>query len=105
MQTIPLALVPSQKLSVQLGGQTCVISIKQRSTGLYLDLSANSVPMLIGCLCRDRTAMVRSLYLGFSGDLTFIDTQGTSDPDYTGVGVRFILAYLTPTELIPFQIV
>jgi hypothetical protein len=37
--------------------------------------------------------------VGFIGDLIFIDTQGTSDPNYTGLGSRFLLAYLSPTDL------
>ncbi|MCP1257899.1 phage baseplate plug family protein [Acetobacter lambici] len=27
------------------------------------------------------------------GDLAFADTQGTQDPDYTGLGSRFVLVY------------
>jgi hypothetical protein len=43
--------------------------------------------------------MVRETYLGFIGDLSFTDTQGTSDPVYTGLGSRFVLLYLEASDL------
>jgi hypothetical protein len=42
---------------------------------------------------------VRDLYLGFSGDLFFADTQGTNDPYYTDLGTRYLLVYVTPGEV------
>jgi hypothetical protein len=40
---------------------------------------------------------VRDEYLGFIGDLAFFDTQGMTDPDWTGLGSRYILGYFFPT--------
>jgi hypothetical protein len=42
---------------------------------------------------------VRSLWLGFSGDLMFSDTQGSSDPSSPGLGTRYLLFYLTSDDL------
>lgn len=100
MRTIPLQAVPSQTLSVLLGGQNCQISVYQKSTGMYLDLSINNAPMLTTVMCRDRVKLIRQPYHGFAGDLAFVDTQGFSDPDYTGLGGRFALVYLEPLDLI-----
>jgi hypothetical protein len=50
-------------------------------------------------LCHDRVRLVRSAYLGFVGDLAFVDTQGHADPQYQDLGSRFVLAYLEPLEL------
>ena len=100
MKTIPLQSVPSQTLSVLLGGQNCQIAVYQKSTGLYLDLSINNAPLLTTVMCRDRVRLVRQTYHGFAGDLTFVDTQGFSDPSYTGLGGRFILVYLEGLDLI-----
>lgn len=94
MQIVPLLAIPSQTFNVVLGGQNCVISVYQRSTGLYLDLTVNNVPTLNAQICRDRTLLVRLTYLGFAGDLIFMDTAGTSDPVYSGLGTRFKLLYL-----------
>lgn len=90
---IPLQAVPSQRFTVQLGSQSCVIAVYQKSTGLYLDLAVGSIPVVTGALCRDRAWIIRDGYLGFSGDLAFVDTQGTDDPTYEGLGARFQLVW------------
>ncbi|WP_313622832.1 phage baseplate plug protein [Achromobacter sp.] len=99
MKGIPLKRVPAQTLSVMLNGQNCQISVYQKSTGVYLDLWLNNSPIVTSVLCHDRVRLVRSEYLGFLGDLTFVDTQGHADPEYLGFGSRFVLAYMEPLEL------
>lgn len=103
MQIIPTQAIPSQTLTVQLADQNCQIKIGQKSTGLFIDLYVNSILIIGGVLCENLNRIVRSLYLGFVGDLTFIDNQGSDDPDYSGLGDRFSLAYLTTDELPPGQ--
>jgi hypothetical protein len=93
-QRIPIIATANQTLSVTLGGQFCKITIIQRNGYVYLSLNANNVDVLNTRMCRDRTALVRGSHLSFRGDLAFIDTRGTSDPDYTGFGVRYQLVYL-----------
>lgn len=92
-QVIPLVAQPSQALSVQLGEQACDISIYQKSTGLFLDLSVAGVPVLTAKLCLNGVGLVQYAYLGFVGQLAFVDTQGSDDPTYDGLGARFILVY------------
>lgn len=103
MQVIPISAAPSQRLSVTLGGQNCVINIYQKSTGVYADLFIGGNALLTAVLCHDRDFIVRYTYLGFSGDLSFIDTQGTTDPDYTLFGTRYLFVYLTPDEVTSFS--
>jgi hypothetical protein len=90
---IPLSATPSQSLAIQLGGKSCRISVYQKRTGLFIDLSVNDVVVLPGVLGRDRTWLVRGAHIGFPGDLTFIDSQGATDPVYTGLGSRFSLVW------------
>ena len=99
MLVIPVAAKPSQKLSVLLAGQNCQINVYQKTTGLYLDLAINNVPVKSGIVCRDRVRLIRHPYLGFIGDLMFADTQGTSDPSSDGLGSRFLLVYLEAADL------
>ena len=54
-----------------------------------------------GVICENLNRIVRSLYLGFAGDLAFIDNQGSTDPVYTGLGTRYSLAYIEADELLP----
>lgn len=99
MIVIPINPVPSQTMSVALNGQACQLSIYQKSTGMFMDVYVSGSPVVLGELCHDRCRIVRESYLGLVGDLVFFDTEGKIDPDYSGLGDRFILGYLTPAEL------
>lgn len=91
---IPIIATPNQSLTVNLGGQMCKITVIQRGDNVYLSLIANNINILTNTLCRDRVNLVRDSYLPFVGMLAFIDTQGYSDPDYSGFGSRYKLAYI-----------
>lgn len=104
MQVVPLQPVASQSLQVQLDGQDCAINVYQKAFptptgGIYLDLYVSGVLIIGGAFCENLNRLVRDLYLGFSGDLCFFDTQGTSDPVYTGLGSQYVLIYLEPQDL------
>lgn len=96
---IPLAAIPAQQLTVTLGGQSCVISIYQKTTGLYFDLTVNGAPVVIGVLALNLTFIVREPYLGFIGDLAFNDTIGSDDPTYDGLGMRYVLLWYDASEI------
>ena len=93
IQIIPITAVPAQNFTVQLGSQNCAISLYQKNTGLFFDLTVNSNPCVNSVLCLNLVGLVRESYYGFTGQLAFFDTQGTSDPTYTGLGSRFLLVY------------
>jgi len=87
-----------------LGGQSARMSIYQNSTGLFIDVYVNDELIIGGVVCENENRIVRSLYLGFIGDLAFFDTAGTEDPRYakeatSGLGTRFLLLYLTPADI------
>lgn len=92
-ERVPLNAVPSQVLSVQLGAQSCRIAVRQRRTGVFVDLYVQDSPIALGMKAIDRTYLVRAAYTGFIGDLFFVDTQGESDPSYEGLGSRWQLAW------------
>lgn len=93
VERIPLNAVPSQVLSVQLGGQSCRIGVRQRRTGLFVDLYVQDTPIALGMKAIDRKFLVRAAYRGFEGDIFFVDTQGENDPSYEGLGSRWQLAW------------
>lgn len=99
MLVIPLQPTPSQQISVQLASQNCRINVYQKTFGVFCDLYVGNTLIIGGVICENLNRIVRSLYLGFSGDLTFIDTQGRDDPFYTGLGTRWLLLYLAPSDL------
>lgn len=99
MMIVPLQAVPSQTLSIALDNQNCQINVYQRLFGLFFDLYVDSVLVIGGVLCLNMTKLVRSLYLGFTGDFAFMDLQGSTDPVYSGLGARYQLLYLETTDL------
>lgn len=100
-QIVPLTTAPSQQLTVTLGSQICTIRVFTKSINVpisppgtivtdppvyenanpvFVDLYVNDAAIVLGVLALDRTRLAINGYLGFVGDLAFIDTQGTSDP-------------------------
>lgn len=106
-QIVPLTTAPSQRLTVTLGTQACVITLYTKSINapyrephtlisdppiyrntdpLFLDLDVvpagggDAAQIIAGVICHNATRIVRDTYLGFIGDLAFFDTQGTDDP-------------------------
>jgi hypothetical protein len=92
-QTIPLTTVASQSFTTLLGSQQCSITVYQLSTGLYCDIVASNNTVVNTMLCLNLVGLVREAYLGFTGQLFFYDTQGTSDPYFSGLGTRYQLVY------------
>lgn len=100
MLIIPLQAVPNQTLTVTLNNQVTQLNVYQTFEALFIDVLVENTLIIGGVIAENLNRIVRSLYLGFSGDLTFYDNQnGDLDPVYTGLGARFSLLYLTPDEV------
>lgn len=90
---IPLAATPLQTLAVQLGDQSCRVAIRQRRTGVFVDLYEQDRPVALGVKALDRVVLVRGPALQFDGRLFFVDTQGNEPPRYDGLGTRWLLLW------------
>lgn len=98
-EIVPLQAFASQQVQVQLNGQAVTLNIFQQAYGLYVDVFVGATAIIQGVIAENLNRIVRSTYLGFQGDLAFWDTQGTEDPIYTGLGTRWQLVYIDPTDL------
>ena len=99
MQIVPLQAVPNQAVLTSLNGQTVQLNVYQKRTGLFMDIFVSNSVVLTGVLCRNTTLMVMDAYLGFVGDLTWLDNQGNNNPDFTGLDGRYSLVYLLPSDI------
>ena len=99
MLIIPISALPNQQFSVTLTGQNCVINLYQKSTGVFLDLTVGDVIICQGALVLGQSLIVKNTYRGFVGNLMIMDTQGFTDPDYTGFGDRYQLYYVEESDL------
>jgi hypothetical protein len=98
-QIVPLQAVPNQTLQVQLDGQPCIINLYQTAYALFIDLYVGNSLIACGVICENLNRIVRYAYRGFVGDLAFVDTQGSTDPVYTGLGSRYQLLYFDENAL------
>lgn len=98
MQSVPLQPIPSQSTKVVLGGQNCQLLINQKPQGIFIDMNVDGVDIVTSVIARDAVPLVCREYTGFIGNLIFIDTQGSDDPSYEGLGDRWALVYLTAEE-------
>jgi hypothetical protein len=117
MLTLPLAAVPSQNFAAALEGQAVSFSLYLLGAGaaaaLFLDLIVNGSPVFTARQARAYGALPSTTapfmlagrhYLGFQGDLLFLDTQANAnvpaeDPVFTGLGTRWLLLYFSEADL------
>lgn len=100
VEQIPLAAVPSQTLAVVLDGQAAQIELRQNGGNIYFSLSLDDAPIVSTRICRnEQLLLIDARYRGFRGDFMFKDMQGDLDPVYTGLAGRFVLVFLTESEL------
>ncbi len=97
MKSIPLSAVPSQAFESQLSPDK-LARISLRTFGRYLYFTLDGV--VATRLCRDRVRLLLDAeYHEFGGDFMIVDTQGRNDPNWSGLGARYILVYIPPEEL------
>lgn len=90
---IPLIPAPSQRLSVNLGGQAVDIALTVRLGRLYADVKVGGAWVVGGRVCLNKEPVVREAFRGFSGELYFEDLRGNDDPVPDGLGSRFVLRW------------
>lgn len=93
LQTIPLAVTANQNFSVVVADMNVIITLRTMQGALYADVWCQDVPIAAGQLCLDRVPITpRARYLGFPDlSLTFADLRGTSDPEWSEFGTRYVL--------------
>ena len=104
MLIIPIRSTANQALQAVLGGQNCSLRIYTRTDAgngdnLYLDLNVNNTDILLGQICLQFTPLPLYAYLNFIGKLMFVYMQGNLPPHWAGLGERWQLVYLSPSEL------
>jgi hypothetical protein len=99
MIRVDIQPTPNQTFTVTLADQGAQIALRQNGDELFFDLSVNDVPIVTSRVCRDRCRLLLGAkYRGFIGDFAFVDTQGTDDPFFTGLGTRYLLYYIGVDE-------
>lgn len=99
MVEIPLQTLPNQEFSAVLGGQNCVVNIRQAGGFCYLSLTADGQRICAGHVCQSGEPIPVWNTPDFSGRLFFVDENGRfAAPEYSELGTRYRLFYATAEE-------
>lgn len=73
---------------------------------MFCDLAIDGVAVWSMVTCLNGVSIKPASYFGFSGDLVFMDTAGSSNPEYGGLGSRYLLLYIPESgdnSVVPLQ--
>lgn len=101
MLIVPMQPLPNQTLTTQIAGQQTQINVYQTEPGLFMDVYSDDNLIVAGVICQNANLIIVSEYLGYTGDFMWWDSQGDDDPTFDGLGSRYNLIYLAPTDLPP----
>jgi hypothetical protein len=102
MTEVPLIATPNQELAIELEEQDCTIQVRQLGNYTYLTLWVDSTLIVENAICMPGVAILQGYVHGFRGNFVLVDS---SDPNnqqlsnYTELGSRFLLLYLTDEEI------
>lgn len=99
-----LAQIPAQRFQVDLDGQYCTITLRQKGNRIYLDMDTADDPVVRGAICLHGVDIIQSYSPYFTGSLHFYDTLGASAPQYEHLGTRYRLYYVSAGEELPPQL-
>lgn len=94
MEIIPLQPIPNQQILASVGGQQCQFNVYQKAENMYFDLAVNGQIICTSRLIRNGVLMLRQKYFGVLGDFMMIDQTGMDDPQFAGLGSRWVLVYI-----------
>lgn len=99
MVEIPVSAIPFQEFSVVLDDQNCTIVLRQIAESLFCDLTVDERVVFQGRICEINAPI--NLYHSrfFKGSLIFVDTKGSDNPQYDGLGDRWVLIYISESEV------
>ena len=102
MTEVPLIATPNQELAIELEEQDCTIQVRQLGNYTYLTLWVDSTLIVENAICMPGVAILQGYIQGFSGNFVLVDSSDPNNQqlsDYTELGSRFLLLYLTEAEV------
>lgn len=101
MEVLSVEALPNQDFQIILDEQNCLIHLYQKGDYMFLDLYVDDETIVEGAIVQPKTGIIQSPSK-FKGQLYIIDVINPSDipkqPDYSELGDRFQLVYLTEAE-------
>ncbi len=98
---IPARPIPAYSFQTILNGQACSLRLVWRNDTLYCDLMVDNAYIWQGRIVHDRTPIKNFRVTPFVGNFVFVDYEGTNDPQYSGLGSRYRMFYITDNVVLP----
>ena len=102
MTEVPLIATPNQELAIELEEQDCTIQVRQLGNYTYLTLWVDSTLIAENAICMPGVAILQGYIQGFKGNFVLVDSSDPNNQqlsDYTELGSRFLLLYVTEEEI------
>ncbi|MDE1484308.1 hypothetical protein [Xenorhabdus bovienii] len=82
---ITISLIPNQTTSFSIGTDLIELTLETRLENIFATVKQNGEYLVCNRICRNLTYICRWL--------VFIDIEGNSDPEYSGLGSRYKLVW------------
>ena len=86
---IPVSPIANQRFSLELDKQQVEIELRQIGPALMCSVWVDEQVVFQNSICGNISRVGQFKSNLFDGVLFFVDTQGTSDPVFTGLGERY----------------
>lgn len=98
MRTIPLATVPNQQVSINIGENRWTLRIKEAVSSMVADVSLNDQPILSGMRFCVGTPLIPFRYLAGNGNFLLL-VNDEELPDWRKFGTTQSLVFVEASEL------
>ena len=102
MIEVPLIATPNQEVAIELEEQDCTIQLRQLGKYTYLTLWLDSDLIIENAICMPGVAILQGYIPKFKGNFVLVDSSDPNNQqlsDYTELGSRFLLLYVTEEEI------
>lgn len=84
----------SQVINTPVGNAVATFALSQKGGSLFADVALAGNTVAAGVAILDGVPIINNAYSGFPGDVAIVDTQGSTKPNYTGLGSRYQLVWV-----------
>jgi len=90
---IPLSAIPFQRVSCVINARSVEIEVRQQGSSLFTSVVVDGVQITRSTRAVNGGELFPWTFQNRPADIRWTDTQGDDDPQFEGLGSRWLLAY------------
>jgi hypothetical protein len=90
---IPLSAIPFQRVSLVIGSQSVEIEVRQMGSSVFTSAVVDGVQITRSTRAVNGGELFPWTFPDKPAEIKWVDTQGDADPQYEGLGSRWLLVY------------